>query len=104
MEKPPRQVEHDEKLRTDKLIQRIKEVKSILLTLPFDKTIEMHDEIAIFGIDLQNKYPNTISHILYHELISSTIPSGTTGLIYDDFSGEDSIMAFVDRLEKKYSK
>lgn len=104
MEKPPKQAGHNEKLRADKLVQRIKEVKSISLTLPFDKTIEMHDEIAIFGIYLQNKYPDTIDRVLYHELISSTLPPGKINLIYEDFLGDDSIMAFVDRLEKKYSQ
>ena len=60
------------------------------------------EEIKLFSDYLKSKYPNPKEYAAYHALIGSTINETTTSILHDDFPGEDSVEAFLAKLESEY--
>ncbi|MDD4901316.1 MAG: hypothetical protein PHS62_04440 [Patescibacteria group bacterium] len=69
-----------------------------------DKAIEAMDKIGNFAAKLRENHSKEFDDCaLYHVLAGSGIAPGRECTMLD-FSGEDSVAAFIDRLEAEMSK
>lgn len=57
--------------------------------------------VADYAKVMRQKYPDTIKKTAtYHALIGSTVEPADVPI--DDFKGEDSVLEFVKKLEKRF--
>jgi hypothetical protein len=70
-----------------------------LLAIDEKAFLSMMEEVSAQGRLLLKKYPGARTFNAFHILIGSTPP---VGLREEDFPGEDSILAFLEKLRDKY--
>jgi len=84
----------------EKIEQKCRNLIGALLE-PEDSFIDIYEQIIAFCNGLEKKYKEKIFDCgLYHVLAGSTMIKGSEYFL--DFSGEDSIEAFIDQLAQKY--
>lgn len=103
MEFKPESRENSKEQEAHKKISEIRRMLSKVPNAHMEIIEKVMDEISTYASYLQKKYPNARKHALFHALISST-PAPGQELIYEDLPGEDSILAFVAKMEAKYLK
>ncbi len=64
-----------------------------------EKNEEFFEETMNRGRKLLEKYPNAREYAAFHVLIGSSEPSG---ILYEDFEGDDSVEKYLGELEEKY--
>jgi len=69
-----------------------------IMSLPFERMIEVQTMLADKGQKLRDKYPNYRRYSMYHSLAQSSIDDGMEKIEMDDFPGEDSVETFIDNL------
>ncbi len=83
--------------------KEIKEkIEHLYSSITKEKRGAFYSEIISYAKYLQSKYPDHRKWEVFHVISFSTITPEMGELIKEDFPGEDSVEAFVNKLMSKY--
>lgn len=98
MEKEPKFgiIENNPESLADKINRLRQEVSS-----HEGKHFIMSEKFVSFVKNLKKKYPDYAKWLAYHSLIQSGMFEDETGVIEEDFPGDDSVVKFLESFLKK---